>query len=73
MVHDRQAIAQDLGLLHVVGGQQHRAALRLEPADDVPQGPSCGRIEARRGLVEEDQLRVVDKGKGDGQSLTLAA
>ena len=27
VVHDRQAVAQDLGLLHVVGRQQHRPAL----------------------------------------------
>src|SRR6185312_3234574 len=40
---------------------------------DVPGGPPGGRIEAGRGLVEEDQLRVADQREGDVEPPPLAA
>ena len=73
MVHDRDAVAQVLGLFHVVRRQQHRAALGLEPLDEVPQRAPALRIEAGRRLVEEDQLRIVDERQRDRQPLALAA
>ena len=42
-------------------------------ADDVPQRPAGGRVETRRGLVEEDQLRVVHQRECDREALLLAA
>ena len=47
VVHDREPIAQDLGLLHVVGRQQDRPAVGLEAPDEVPQGAPGRRIETR--------------------------
>ena len=47
--------------------------MRLEAADEVPQRAPGGRVEAGRRFVEEDQLRVVDQGEGDGQPLALPA
>ena len=73
VVHDREPVAQDLGLFHVVGRQQHRAPVGLEPADEVPQRPPGRRVEAGRRLVEEDELRVVDERQRDRQALALAA
>ena len=73
MVHDRDPVAQDLGLLHVVGRQQDGPALRLGAPDEVPERPPRGRIQAGRRLVEEDDLRIVDEGEGDRQALALAA
>ena len=53
VVHDREAVAQDLGLLHVVRRQQDRPAVALERQDEVPQRragrPGRGRSSARRG------------------------
>src|SRR5215472_5721761 len=34
VIDDRQPVAQALGLIHVVGGEQHRSALLLEGAHD---------------------------------------
>ncbi len=72
VVHDREPIAQDLGLLHVVRRQQDRPALRLEVEDEVPEGAPGGRVEAGRRLVEEDQLRVVDQRQGDRRAAGAA-
>src|SRR3989442_3326198 len=57
MVHDRHAIAQPLGFLHVVRRQQHRAARRPEAADHVPQLAPRLRVEPGGGLVQEQELR----------------
>ena len=73
MVHDRQPVAEVVGLLHVVGRQEDRLALLPEPLDEVPQRPPGGRVETGRRLVEEDDLGVVDQGEGDRQALALAA
>jgi hypothetical protein len=37
MVHDRESVAQDLRLLHVMGRQEDRDALGLEDPDDLPE------------------------------------
>ena len=73
VVHDRQAVAQDLGFLHVVRRQEDRPALRSEPPDDVPQRAPGGRVHAGRRLVEEHELGVADERQGDRESLALAA
>ena len=65
VVHDRESIAQDLGLLHVVRREQDRPAIRLEAQDEVPQRSTGGGVETRRRLVEEDELGVVDQRQGD--------
>ncbi len=59
MVHDRHAIAQRIGLLHVVGGQQDRLTLAIELSEDPPQREATLRIETRGGLVEEQHRRPV--------------
>jgi hypothetical protein len=68
----RDPVAEDLRLLHVVRGQEHRAALVTERSHDLPERPSRGRIHARRRLVEEDDLGVVHERERDGQPLSLA-
>ena len=73
MVHDRESIAQDLGLLHVVGREQDRPAARLHAEDEVPQRAPSRRIEAGGGLVEEHELGIVDEREGHAQALALAA
>ncbi len=67
-VHDHQAIAQLLGLVHVVGRQHQRDPLGLQPVKAVPEGVAGLRVEARGGLVEEQQLGLVDQGPGDRQA-----
>ena len=73
MVQDRQPVAQGLGLVHIVGGEDHRAPFALDPPHHVPQAaPGLG-VQPGGGLVQEHQLRIVHQGQGQGQPLLLAA
>ena len=65
LVHHHEAVAQLLGLVHVVGGQHERDALLLEPVEAVPQDVAGLRVEAGRRLVEQQQLGLVDQRAGD--------
>src|SRR5579864_4288546 len=73
MVNDGQTIAEALGFVHVMSGEQHGAAIALEGADDVPELAAALGIEAGRGLVEKENLRIADEGGGDREALTLSA
>ena len=73
VVDDRHAVAQPLGFVHVVRRQQHGAAGGANLANDLPQLPPRLRIEPRRRLVEEQQLRIADQRAGHGQPLLLPA
>ena len=72
-VHHHQPVAQLLGLVHVVGGQHQRHALLLEPVELLPQDVAGLRVQARGGLVEQQQVGVVDQRAGDGQASLEAA
>ena len=56
LVHHHQPVAELLGLVHVVGRQDQRHALLLEPVEAVPEQVPRLRIEARGRLVEEQQV-----------------
>src|SRR2546430_12639494 len=73
-VDDRDAIAEPLGLLEVVSGQQDgQLAAAAEAGDHLEKlGPNA-RIEANRRLVEKKHARVRDEGAGDLEPATLAA
>ena len=62
-----------LGFVHVVGGQENRPAVLLEVLDQIPELPSCLRIEAGRRLVEKQQLRIADERARERQPLLLSA
>ena len=65
LVHHDEAVAELLGLVHVVGRQHERDALLLEPVQAVPQDVAGLRVETGGRLVEEQQLGVVDQRAGD--------
>src|SRR4051794_23915682 len=73
LLDDRHAVAERLRLVEVVRRQQHRLAQSLQRADGAPRGPPRGRVEARRRLVEEDELGVADEREGEVQPAQLAA
>ena len=73
VVHDRHAVAQPLGLVHVVRGQQDRPAGLLELLDEIPELPPRLRIEAGGRLVEKEQLGIADERAGERQPLLLPA
>ena len=55
-----------------VGGEDHRAPLlACERPDQIGDVAGGGRIEPGRGFVEEQDLRVVQQGPGEGEPLAL--
>ncbi len=63
-IHDRNLIAQDLCLVHVVRRQQNRCAARANAFYKVPEIAARLWIEACRWFVEKDKARLVDEGDG---------
>mmetsp|Transcript_26465 Transcript_26465/g.60285 ORF Transcript_26465/g.60285 Transcript_26465/m.60285 type:complete len:290 (-) Transcript_26465:106-975(-) len=62
--HDADAIAEDVCLLHAVGGQ-HDASVLLGGFDHIPHVPAVDRVHACRRLVQVDDAGVADEGDGD--------
>ena len=73
LVHDDEPVAQLLGLVHVVGRQDERHAPLLEPVQPLPEQVARLRVEAGRGLVEEQDRGLVDQRAGDRQPPLHAA
>ena len=62
-----------LGLVHVVGRDEHGQARRRQPVDLVPEfAPRLG-VDAGGRLVEQQQLRLVHDAGGERQALLPAA
>src|SRR3954454_8233603 len=70
---DRHAVGQRLRLVEVVGRQHDGLAQLAQRADRLPGGAPRGGVEARRRLVEEDQLGVADQRQAEVQAPQLAA
>src|SRR5206468_8862955 len=73
-VHDHEPV-EALGLVHVRGRTQHahgRPAL-ADAVDQVPELPPGERIDARRRLIEDQQVRIVDERAAEAELLLHAA
>jgi hypothetical protein len=70
-IDDAQAVAI-LGLLHEMRRHQHRDAALGQAADTRPEFASHERIDARRRLVEEQDLRFVQQRASQRQPLLEA-
>ena len=62
-----------LGLVHVMGGDEHGDALRGQRVDLVPEGAPRLGVDARGRLVEQQQLRLVQHAGRKRQALLPAA
>ena len=73
VVDDRDALAQLIGLGHVVGGQEDRSAGDggLPGDHELADLAGGGDIEPERRLVEEQDPRVVEQATGDVHLLAL--
>ena len=73
MIDDGEALAECVGFFHVVRGKQNSFAALVVLANDFPEQQACLRIEAGAGLVQEEHLRIVHHGAGDGETLHHSA
>ena len=64
-VDDADAVAQPLGLLHVVRGVEHRQAAAAQRLDALEDGVAALRVDADGRLVEHQQLGLVQQTGGD--------
>ncbi len=73
-VHGRQPV-ETLGLLHVAGGHQyaHARSLGANVVDQRPELAARERVDAGGGLVEDQQLGVVDQRTAQSELLLHAA
>ena len=72
-VHDGQPVGELLGLLQIVGGEQHRGALGAQLADQPPDGGPGLRVEAGAGLVQEEHLGAAEQGHREVEPAPFAA
>lgn len=68
-VHDRDPVAQHVGLLQVVGGHDHGGALGVQRADQLPQLVPAVHVQPRRRFVQDQQLRPVEGSRSQLQPL----
>jgi hypothetical protein len=73
MRHDRDRVAEPLGLLDVVRRHEDRDAFRPERRDERPDLLPHLRVEADGRLVQEHQPRTVDEPAGDQEPSAHAA
>jgi hypothetical protein len=73
VVDDDQPVAQALGLVHEVRGQDQRLAGRLEFLQAFPDQVAGLRVEAGGRFVEKDHVGVVDQRPGQRQAPLHAA
>jgi hypothetical protein len=69
VVDDGDAVAELVGLFHVVGGEDDGDAFLAELADGLPHGESGLGVQAGGGLVEEEDFGPVGDGAGDLDAL----
>jgi hypothetical protein len=73
LVQDRDPAGQPLGLVEVLGGEQHGRAARGELPDGPPHPGARRRVQPGRRLVEEDDRRIADQAHRDVQAAAHAA
>ena len=73
VVDDRDPVAQRVGLVEVVGREEHGHALGAQPAHLVPHVGAALRVQAGGRLVQEQDLRVVDDAQRDVHPPALTA
>jgi len=63
--HEADVVAQLLDLLHAVGGKQDGSVVAPQLQDDVAQEVGVDGVEAAKGLVEDEERRVVQQGRNE--------
>src|SRR5206468_11976255 len=61
VVQDRDVVRELLRLVEIVRGEEDGPALPLEVSNQRPEFPPGARIQARRRLIEEEELWLADQ------------
>ena len=72
MVEYHDPVGEHVGLLEVLGGEEHRGALRHEVRDELPQFRARARIESGGRLVEDEHDGAPNEGCPEIQSASHA-
>ena len=67
--HDQDAIGDSLDLLQDVAGEEDGAAVLRQPPQEAHCVQALARIHAVEGLVQQQDLRVMDEGGGHLRAL----
>ena len=73
VVEDDERAGQTVGLLEVLGGEQHGGSPVDQALDDLPEVDAALRVEAGGRLVEEEDRRPGHQGGGQVESAAHAA
>ncbi len=73
VVEDDDVVGELVGLLQILGGEQHRDAVGHQPAHHAPQVGAAARVEPGGGLVEEEHLGAADQAGGQVEAAAHAA
>src|SRR6185369_10595577 len=73
VIDDADRVGQRVGLVQVLGGQQHGGAVGDQAPYDVPHVFAFGRVQAGGRLVQEDHPRPADQAGGEVQPSAHAA
>ena len=73
VVDHRDRVGERVGLLQVLGGEQHRRAVGDQRADHVPHVLALGRVEPGGRLVQEDHVGGADQAGGQVEPPAHAA
>ena len=73
VVHNRQAVAQQLSLVHIMRCQHDGNTLIADLFDQIPEIAASLRIQPSGRLVEEQHRRIVNQRRRDGEALLLPA
>ena len=65
VVDHRDAVGEPVGLVEVLGGEQHRGAVGDPPFDRLPEADAAARVEPGGRLVEEEDRRPRDQRRGE--------
>lgn len=71
--HDDDPIRQFRSMIDLVKRHEDAHALGTAPTKHLHKGPSRLRIEARSGLIQQNQLRIADEGQNKIDATLLTA
>src|SRR5690606_35782111 len=72
VIDDGHAVAEPFEFVEVVRGDEHGAVVAADAADDVAKAGGPDRIEAVRGLIEDDHLPIGQQRVREADALQIA-